>query len=407
MAIKQLRTYKEIAHKVWADRAYRTVRDVEKELDSISSAVSDSLALLNEFRISTLKANNLVIDVERPAPVSNPKIKKFGTKHIKELDKNFRVIHSLYDAKTNLENLEAKLRLSNRDMGADVSKAMSGIAQIRKQIYSGLTEAFAFLSEMGTKNAPEFFAEFSTKLSTLCSRSIKYEELTVYPYMFAQEDSLCFAYYLKLSDVIDDNGARLPELYVVTSAVVGNKSEQTEYYLDVLHEFTPPSSDLFTTKIDPSKMQSVLMDLSDLLSVSHFANSIKRIPVKLLLNPGAITPDIFGYEDSISEISFDDENHQINFWLKPTVTEKSTVDRILTQLHLDLKGLMIATRARLSQAVTTKKNPKGNSCFVISFFLVKNSNAPSANVDDIEFLKTRFDLSDATVNKILQTINRE
>ena len=406
MAIQRLKTFQEIASRVLAEKSYRSVKEVERDLDKISELVQDSVSLLTQYRKGVVKAgaNRFVIDVDGPQADSPKPTKDKKVRHLKELDRNFAVIQTLYEAKTSLEALEAKLRTASKDMGSDVSKALIGVSAIRKQVFKGLDDAFAFLNKEASETAPNFFAEFMDKLATLVSRSIAYEDSTMYTYMFVHEGSVCYCSYIQLKNVIDDVGSKLPELFVISSVIVGDKS--SEYFLDVLHEFEPPSSKLLTTKIDPTKMGSVAMDLADLLTVSHFANSIKRVPIKLLLAPGQIKRDLFNYSDKIMLVETDDESNQINFWLKPTVLDRKLADDIVKELYLDVKGLLIATRASLRVAVTTKKNKQGNDCQVISFFLVKKSDGPAANIDDIEFLKERFSLKDDAMQAILRTINK-
>lgn len=406
MAIQRLKTFQEIASRVLAEKSYRSVKEVERDLDKISELVQDSVSLLTQYRKSVVKAgtNRFVIDVDGPQENSPKPTKDRKVRHLKELDRNFAVIQTLYEAKTSLEALEAKLRTASKDMGSDVSKALIGVSAIRKQVFKGLDDAFAFLNKQASETAPNFFAEFMDKLSTLVSRSIAYEDSTMYTYMFVHEGSVCYCSYIQLKNVIDDVGAKLPELFVIASVLVDDRA--SEYYMDVLHEFEPPSSKLLTTKIDPGKMGSVAMDLADLLTVSHFANSIKRVPIKLLLAPGQIKRDLFNYSDKIMLVETDDESNQINFWLKPTVIDRKLADDIVKELYLDVKGLLIATRASLRVAVTNKKNKQGNDCQVISFFLVKKSDGPAANIDDIEFLKERFSLKDDAMQAILRTINK-
>lgn len=406
MAIQRLKTFQEIASRVLAEKSYRSIKEVERDLDKISELVQDSVSLLNLYRKGVVKAgtNRFVIDVDGPQEDSPKPVKDKKIRHLKELDRNFAVIQTLYEAKTSLEALEAKLRTASKDLGSDVSKALAGVSSIRKQVFKGLDDAFAFLNKQASDTVPNFFAEFMEKMSTLVSRSIAYEDSSMYTYMFVHGNDVCYCSYIQLKNVIDDEGARLPELFVIASVVVNDKA--SEYYLDVLHEFEPPSAKLLTSRIEPTKISSVAEDLADLLTVSHFANSIKRVPIKLLLAPGQIKRDIFNFSDKIALVEAEEDNNQINFWLKPTVIDKSVADSIVKELYLDVRGLLAATRASLRVSVTTKKNDKGHDCQVISFFLVKKTDGPAANLDDIEFLKERFGLKDDALQAILTTINK-
>lgn len=412
MAITKRKTYEQVAYQILAERAYRSVNEVTNDLEKIADQVKDSLSLLKTFQKNIQKAAGsgmLVIDVDRPSAKTSP-IGKINNKPqlIKNLEKNFLVIQYLYEAKASLETLEAKLRASNKALGADLSKGLEGVSVLRKKVFKGLTDAFTFLKDEAAKSMPEQFSSFIGKMRLLISRSITYTDATTYSYMFVNGDNLCYSAYIQLRDIIDDKGARLPELYVVVSLEVSSKdANKSKYFLDVMYEFEPPNAGLLTSSIDPTKMASVAQDLAALLNVTHFANSIQRIPVNLLLSPELLTRDTFSSSEYIQTVSMNEASKQIDFWLKPDVTDKSLVDSILKELYLDFKGLVSATRAKLRPAITEKKDKKGVTCYVISFFYIRGSDAPAAGPEDIEFLKERFNLSDKSMTQILQTINRD
>jgi hypothetical protein len=178
------------------------------------------------------------------------------------------------------------------------------------------------------------------------------------------------------------------------------------YYMDILHEFEPPSADLLTSEINPAKMQTVASELSDLLQISHFSNSIKRIPINLLISPDKVSRELFSFGEYVTAVESDSDTQQINFYLKPTVKDKALVDKIQQQLYLDCKSLLVNTKARIRAAITDKEY-KGAKSTCISFFILRGKDAPAASVDDLEFLKERFNLSDKAVNQILVNINKD
>ena len=412
MAITKRKTYEQVAAQILADKAYRSVTEVTRDLDKINDQVTDSLNLLKTFQKNIEKAAGvgmLTIDVDRPSPKDSPIGKKtVKPQLVKNLEKNFLVIQYLYEAKASLETLEAKLRASNKALGVDLSEGLTGVAAVRKKVFKGLDDAFTFLRDEAARTMPDQFAAFIDKMRLLVSRSITYEDSVTYSYMFVNGENLCYSSYIQLKDITDDKGSRLPELYIVVSMEVSAKdSNKTKHYLDVMYEFEPPSASLLTSSIDPGKMASVAQDLADLLNVTHFANSIQRIPINLLIAPEMVTRDLFSYSKYVQTVDVSSETQQINFWLKPDVTDKVLIDDILKQLYLDLKGLATATRGKLRPSVTEKKNKSGAKCQVVSFFCIRGSDAPAAGPEDIEFLKERFSLSDKAMTEILRTINKD
>lgn len=410
MAIQALKTYQELESRVLAEKSYRSIKEVERDLDKIADMVTDSLSLLSLLRKNMVRAGsfNFVIkdeDADKP-PANSPNAKKDGkVRHLKELNQNFAVVQQLFDAKGALETLEAKLRTANRDMGSDVNKGLADIEKIRKTIFKGLDTAFAFLNKEAAETIPPAFAAFVDRVALLVSNMITYKDAGLYTYMFAKDNDVYYCSYLQLKEVIDENGDKLPELFIVTSALINDTT--SEYYIDLLFEFEPPSPKLMTSKVNPAKIATVGNELADLLSFSHFANSIKRVPIDLWLDTKHIKRDIFTSSELINSVEFNEDHCQLSFWLKPTVTDKTVLDKLTTQLYLDVKGLMTATKARL-RIIPAKQHedPAGRSCYVIGFMLIKVSDGPAASIDDVAFLKERFGLSDTAVTTILKAINK-
>jgi hypothetical protein len=410
MAIMKLRTYEEVATRILAEKAYRSVREVENDLEKINDTVTDSLALLKAYQKNIERSGSaIIVNVGEPAPKNSPRAPG-GAKPelVKNLEKNFIVIQSLNDARTSLETLEAKLRTSSKTLGGDANQALKSLEVVRKKVFKGLQDALTFVSSEAIKTMPEEFSGFTDKLKILVSRSMTYESVNTFAYMFVNNGTtLCYSTYMQLKDLIDDKGNRLPELFVVASLDLGKSRAENKYYLDILFEFEPPSNKLLTSAINPNKMADVANSLADLLNVSHFANTIQRIPIRLLISPESLTRDLFSYSEYIDTIEVpDDGSNQINFWLKPDVTDKPLIDDIAKQLYLDFKGLASSTNAHLRTAFPMKKKG-GVTRQVITFFVIRQSGSPAANPEDLDFLKERFNLNDGTVARILQTINKE
>ena len=93
--------------------------------------------------------------------------------------------------------------------------------------------------------------------------------------------------------------------------------------------------------------------------------------------------------------------------LKPTVQDKAVVDKIQSQLFLDVRNLIANTRARMSPSITFDTNEDGAKCTKITYNFIRGKDAPSASKEDLEFLKERFNLSDNAVNAILVNINKD
>ena len=407
MAVKKLKTHTEIAAAELAERTYTTLKQVQTDLEKIAISVADNLNLLKAFQknIETA-ANDYVIDVSTPNVHTSPVGRSnFKPELVKSLGKKFAIIKSLWVAKAALATMEAQIR-SAKTLGSDQSTALSDLVSVRKSITRGLEEAGQFLQRQTEKNAPEEFVTSVKNIQKLVSRCLAYGDTTTFSYMFPQDANLCFCSYIELKDIIDDKGVRVPALYIVVSLVLSpGMMGKKQYFMDVLHEFEPPSESILTSEINPAKIATVANELADLLQVSNFSNSIKRIPISLLLNPEKLKPEMFSSGEFIATIGSTENG--LFFVLKPTVQDKAVVDKIQSQLFLDVRNLIANTRARMSPSITFDTNEDGAKCTKITYNFIRGKDAPSASKEDLEFLKERFNLSDKAVNAILVNINKD
>ena len=408
MAVKKFRTHSEIAAQELAERNYTSLKQIQEDLAKIAEEIQDNLSLLKNYqkRVETA-SDSYVIDVNTPNVYKSPVGKtSMRPQLVKELERNFKIIQNLWELKQSLATVDARAR-STKSLGGDMARAISDAASVRKQVDRALEQAGQFLASQADKTAPQEFVLVIRGIQKLVSRSLAYDDTTTYTYLFPHGEDLCYTSYIELKDVMDDKGVRVPQLFVVVSLTIGGGTlGKKTYYMDVMHEFEPPSPAVLTSVIDPSKMGTVATELSDLLQVSHFSNSIKRIPIKLLISPDKVDRELFSFSEYVEAVESDPDTQQLNFYLKPTTTDKALVDKIQQQLYLDAKALLSATRARMRVAIT-EKTYKGAKCTCISFFILRGKDAPAASVEDLEFLKERFSLSDKAIMNILVNINKD
>lgn len=409
MSIKKMYTYEESATRILAEKAYRSVKEVEADIDKIYEMVKDNLALIQVYEKNIERSMRIEVDVNRPSVKNSPRGRiDLKPELIKNLNKHFVSVQAMYDARQQLETIEAKLRMSAKLLGGSTGSAFTALEQVRKYINKGVEKSLTFLNSSASESLPEEFGKFVEKMVTICSRALTYEDSNTFTYMFVNKgESLVYTAFIQLKDLIDDKGARLPELYVVVSFELNKTKLSNRYYMDVLFEFEPPSDKLLVTEINPAKMSDIANTLAELLNVSHYANSIQRIPIKMLISPELLTRDLFSCSEYVDSIIVPDDNDTIiEFWLKPDVTDRPLINDIISQLYLDFRALSTATKAHIRASVDTKKKD-GVKHQVISFIVTRASGAPAASPEDLEFMKEQFNLSDATIAKILMTINKE
>jgi hypothetical protein len=76
------------------------------------------------------------------------------------------------------------------------------------------------------------------------------------------------------------------------------------------------------------------------------------------------------------------------------------MDEITSQLFKELNSVRRKSNAKLRMAARKSKNGA-----TVSFRFVSASNAPPVDSNDLGFLKDRFNMSDATLLKVVRMIN--
>lgn len=384
-----------VAKKVLGE-TFRFLDDALRALEKINKEVDDLLGLQKVYIKQTAA---LVLQVNIPTTKNSPKIPEEKSNNInfvsiEKLRKNYTVVKDLWDTRESLEAMEVKIRQSfaSKD-GVNVNPAIAEIAKLKKRVELGLSEAFTFLKGLADKNLPEKFATFNRAVFSILERSIAYETATSYSYVFEVDGDICFSTYIQLARVTDDDGTYYPELYVVTTYRTGVNASN---FIAILPKFVPPSSRLLMKKV--STIKETVRALNMLLALDNFSSSIGSLPVSLLLKSPTVDKSLFLYQEHILSIRVDEE--QIVFTLKPTVTEKSLADKIISQIFIDFQGIVRKTNAKVRMAVK-----KAKKCFVLTFSFVTQNESPMITEDDLSFLKVRFNIEDHTLKEVVKTIN--
>lgn len=390
-----------LAKKILAEN-FRSVEDVIRALDKVNNEVSDLLNLQKQYQrqVANALTSSLVLEVKLPSIKTSPSLdtsehgNKIKVTNMEKLRKNYAVVQDLWNTKTSLEAMEAKIQTSFAGKSIDTSKAVGELAKLKKRVDLGLKDAFAFLRELADQHMPEKFANFNDAIGKILEKSIAYTKATLYTYVYEVEGDPTFSTYIQLQNVTDEDNNYFPSLFIVTSYRTG---AEPAMYLTTLQEFVPPSDQLLMKKV--STIKEAMHALSILLNLDNFVSSIGSLPISLLLKERSIKRELFEYQQYIKSIEVNEE--QVLFVLKPEIQEKNQADAIITQIWKDFQSLVRKTNSKLRMAV--RKGPKS---YLLTFFFVTANDAPLADADDLQFLKERFNLSDTTLNNIVRTINQ-
>lgn len=384
-----------------ADLVNRKDMDLVTEIDQYLDKLADNFAAISRELDASKKVSaagvSYTIDQEElkqsPAPI-DPKTIGVKPQDMKDLRRNYGLVHDLTEVLSALDTTEAKLRSAFPDEGV-ARKSLDEVARLRKSTNKKLEEAYAYLQNLAQGKAPKVFQEFVTQCNRIIEKSIVYLNSTANIYLHEVAGVLVFSHYLQLVDAIDEDGTTFERIFVVTSMTV---EAPNKYFVSTLTQFEPPSGALLLAQVKNPK--EVVRTLHHMLVMDSFSNSMGAFPVPLLLKPSDVRLAMFNEAQHISKVEVDDVTGNILFHLKPTVQDNELIGRISGALNLDLKNIMTRTRSRLRVA----KKDWGDH-WVLTYFMLKPDNAPQALAEDLEFLKERFQLKDDQVQRVLHIVN--
>lgn len=378
---------------------YRSVDELIRELDTVKDALQEVDLMLKDARKAVKAATLFSIDqgdLKHSPAAGKVASVKLRAEDLDQMRANFAVTHRLYDLLKTLDVMEAKWKASFPGASREADRAQAEMARQRKEVNDKINDAFSFLQGLAQSNAPKNFTDFCDGVARILERSIQYESVNQYVYLFEIDGGLAFSHYLHLSNAVDEEGQLYPDLFVITSMPA---VASPTFYINTTTDFEPPSSTNFAKKVD--KVTDVVRALSILLSMDGFDNALADLPVNLLISPKEIKKGMFNAAEYISSLGVDEDTGAFYFYLKPTVKDANLIRKIAAQLYVDMGGMILATRSKLRMSPPKKMSKN----YVIFFTMEKPEGAPRATKDDVAFLNDRFQLNDDQVGKVLKIIN--
>lgn len=364
--------------------------DVDRKADSIEENIDEALQLL---RINQKETAKLFFNVDQKDLKNSPSLKDAPFKiktNLKALEKNYRVVLDLTQALDALSTLEGKLKthITPATRGFDTTQVR--IDKLKKATQEGLNDAYAFLNSLAEKHVPSKFKAFVAQLGKVLSGSISYESASALLFVFTIGDGrLCFTQYVELRGLIDEKGKVVHSLFVLASFT----PDTGEFFINTLREFEPPSEGILGKPV--KTMNEVMRVLNTMLEIDKFANNIGDLSMDKYLTKVPTAKDFDN--GAVKGVEVDDKG--IAFILRPTV-RPDQIDGIVSDLYVNMKGLVNRTRAKLKVAVS-----KEDKHYVIRFGLNRNTAVGDATEQDLEFLRSRFNLSKQAIDNILREIN--
>jgi len=386
-------------HQVLSADKNLSPEEILRELRKMSTRVKEVLRLhqITRDQLSVVASSMFLEIRDRTQTKDSPSIQVRDAdfvriKSIDKLRKNYVVLRELFETKTELESMQAKLRVGfSRNKSVTADKAIKEIETLKKDVLAGISEAFSFIGGLAKDHMPEKLRLFVQGICSSVEKSIIYESSTIYSYVFEVEGDICFTTYLHLKNLEDETGKIFPEMFLTMTFRTGNSSGM---FVGIQHHFTPPSEDLLMKKV--KSIKDALTAYSMLLELDDFSNTVGSLPLNVLLSPKSLVKEMFSYGIHVKSLEVDD--HTVTFNLKSSGV--AILPEITAQLYRELNSIQRRTNAKLRMSSRKAKNSAS-----VSFRFVTDKGSPPIDSTDLQFMKDRFNLEDAAILKIVRVIN--
>lgn len=383
----------------------RSITDYVRLVRSIGEDVED-LASLFQVHRRALAGVSLIVGDEEVDKIQSPlapstKTLKLVVPDLKELEKNYGVVAQLHAKLEELRMIEADVEIRfgrDRDLAPSAQKIIKELNVIKNKLVLTLENAYKFLQKVAHARIPNAQVVFLDRLAAAVSKSIQYQSVSSYLYVYPYKDSLAFSSYLHLQDTVDLSGKKFGEMFIVTSFLLSSTAGKWTPYLATLNKFQAPGT--FPLGKEVPDIKVAIKVLSALLDLDNFENDFNRLPLNQLIDPASMSKWLFTLSDKVASVEPDED--ALTFHFKRDVNSSEKASKLAQQLNVELQVFTRRSNAKLRMKIDRK--PKGG--WFVSFFFIKPADIP-VTTSDLAFLKERFNLTPSAVERICNVINRE
>ena len=323
-----------------------------------------------------------------------PSINKVVIPNLSKLKDQYGLMESLYAQRVLMDSVETQMAMQfpTKVQGPQYEATQGAVKKLRDKIDVQLQKVCTFLSDVAEKHVPKQFVEYVGAVSEAVANRVTFDSSERFLYVSVNDKSLYFTEYLVLKDAVNEDGKVAPHLYIVVQWCVGRTVE-----IFVEHEFTPPNQLEHGDEVRTA--HEAMESISHLLDLEGFASAIGRAPLSMNMkvNPNKLTPAMFQSRDFISKILVADDGDEIAFTFKAKL-DKETKKQVGYQIFQDFKTMMRNRKVKLRMKIENAK---------VTLFVSDVAAGSEVSVNDVEFLKERFGLSDGAVHRISQILNRD
>ena len=389
----------------YVDDVLRALKDISDELDALQNMARKHRVILRSSAITERAGEgDITLNINRHGGLTinnSPNLKAMGLKKedLESMKKNYIVIRETYRKFNDLIQIENEFK--TKFAGAlEAPKVIALIRQLRFKAQNTLDDAFNFLQEVARRSMPPAMEKFCKEFEKMLRGGLKFREGNRYTYIYEDEGTIVFTEYMHLKDLVDDNGQTHPNKFVTVSYRVGGPAPAAPFFINVLDQYQPPGEfPLGRGAINVKYAQRIL---AIMLEQDRFATSLGKLPLQDVMNPGALKPSMFLYESYIQKI--ESTENELTFVLKNTVKkfDGELISKISNQLFREMTGHTQKRRVRLAMSVEEGSVP----IRVVFMFVTDLKGKEVVTVEDLQFLKERFNLDDADIHMMVERINR-
>jgi hypothetical protein len=396
----------------YMDDVRRFLEGIDKELDDSGKVLIEQQKLLARrllpgtpvsavmvFNVTPTDRKDQLSLVRKMKTKVDPSLTKVVVPNMKKLESQYNMAEDLYEKLRAVEQVETQMSLAFPDRrGEQFEATMLQISKMKTKIADQLKLCLGFLSQVAEAHVPAQFTKYTQMIADLVNEHVIFKESHQFLYVSVDaKGNLLFTNYLMLQDVANDNGEIAPHLYISVQWKLGKEPSMT---VDLNHEYEVPNK-LIGGGDEVGSVGEAVKAISEMLELENFSSALGVVPLALQLNvdPTSLKPNIFSYRDMIGKIVVDERS--MGFRLRKEVNNPALVTEVAAQIYKELKALMRTKDVRL-----TMKTEKVKGIYTLTFTFNKIAQGGEFSHYDMEFLRTKFDLDNAQLRKIMNVINK-
>lgn len=380
-----------VINKCTKNTSYRSLSELMNQADKIKEELLDIDLALKEFEIAALTINILG---DEPSPKGSKVSKKLiiNAPTQKELAKHFSILVDLDEKLHLVDSMIAQLsyQFKNERAHEAATKELRGL---RKDVEKRLNEVYRLINKIARGTIPKVFKTFCSEIFEHAVDMLDgfYDKAIQRLIVDVESDTVRYTYYIKMTNVEDDQGYNYKEYYMVFSYITGIKKHAL--YVNTLITFRPPGKfnmgqDLFEVQTGSEPDPEVAIDMIINMMI---AEGFKDIIQNDYMPIGEEDLNQDSFSDWVSDIEFNKNS------IKFKLLAGNNPDDVLRELFILVKGLLDSRVP--DHNLKYKVNKKD-----ITFYLDKGDRTYMLDREKLFTLQDQLGLTDSQIRKIIQEV---